>query len=116
SDQGAEKRAGATGRASTAWPLDSARASQAVSWTGSAPPARRQSNAGVRTATPGAAGLHWNWCCRYPRGAEDSVSGFDLAREGDGSLWLILALMLVVLLAGLVRGIWERMPVLFAMT
>ncbi len=49
-------------------------------------------------------------------GAKDSVSGFDLAREGDGSLWLILALMLVVLLAGLVRGIWERMPVLFAMT
>ena len=33
-------------------------------------------------------------------GIKDSASGFDLARGGSGSLWLISILMVAVLLAG----------------
>jgi hypothetical protein len=48
-------------------------------------------------------------------GMKDSVSGFDLAREGDGFLWLVPLLMLAVLVLGLARLIWDKMPAIFAM-
>jgi hypothetical protein len=45
-----------------------------------------------------------------------SVSGFDLAREGDRFLWFVPLFMLAVLVFGLVRLIWEKMPAVFALT
>jgi hypothetical protein len=48
-------------------------------------------------------------------GMRDSVSGYDLAREGDKSLWFIPLFMLLILAFGLVRGIWEKRPVVFAL-
>jgi hypothetical protein len=48
-------------------------------------------------------------------GMKDSVSGFDLAREGDELLWLVPLFMLAVLLFGLLRLIWEKMPAVFAL-
>jgi len=48
-------------------------------------------------------------------GMKDSVSGFDLAREGDGFLWFVPVFMLVVLVVGLTRVIWDRMPSIFAL-
>lgn len=48
-------------------------------------------------------------------GMKDSVSGFDLAREGDQLLWLVPLLMIAVLLFGLLRLIWEKMPAIFAL-
>jgi len=49
-------------------------------------------------------------------GMRDSVSGLDLARSGDRTLWLLPVFMAVVLLTGVVRFIWERLPFLFALT
>ena len=48
-------------------------------------------------------------------GAKDSVSGFDLARN-ERALWLAPLLMLALLLFGLTRAVWERLPALFALT
>jgi hypothetical protein len=48
-------------------------------------------------------------------GMKDSVSGFDLAREGDELLWLVPLFMLAVLVFGLLRLIWEKMPAVFAL-
>ncbi len=48
-------------------------------------------------------------------GIRDSVSGFDLAREGDQALWFIPLFMLLILLLGLTRLIWEKTPALFAL-
>lgn len=47
-------------------------------------------------------------------GAEDSASGYDLARGGDRLLWLVPLLMVVVILLWLTR-VWERMPTVFAL-
>jgi hypothetical protein len=47
-------------------------------------------------------------------GVKDSVSGFQLAQDGDHVLWLLPCLMLVVLVLGLTR--WERNPALFALS
>lgn len=49
-------------------------------------------------------------------GAKDSVSGFNLARDGDRVLWLVPLLMLAALALGLTRAVWERLPSLFALT
>src|SRR5262245_28293888 len=49
-------------------------------------------------------------------GAKESASGFTLAREGDYALWLLPLLMIVVLVFGLMRIIWDRMPALFALS
>ena len=48
-------------------------------------------------------------------GMKDSVSGFGLAREGDELLWLVPLFMVAVLVFGLLRLIWERMPAVFAL-
>ena len=48
-------------------------------------------------------------------GVKDSVSGFDLAREGDSLLWLVPLFMLTILVLGLARLILEKMPALFAL-
>jgi hypothetical protein len=48
-------------------------------------------------------------------GIRDAVSGYDLAREGDRFLWFIPLFMLLILVLGLVRGIWEKWPVIFAL-
>jgi hypothetical protein len=48
-------------------------------------------------------------------GMKDSASGFDLARGGDRSLWLIPSFMFVIVLLGLARFIWEKMPAIFAL-
>jgi hypothetical protein len=48
-------------------------------------------------------------------GLRDSVSGFDLARHDSPLLWLIPAFMLAVILLGLARFFWERVPVVFAL-
>jgi hypothetical protein len=47
-------------------------------------------------------------------GAEDSASGYDLARGGDRLLWLVPLLMLGVILLWLTR-VWKRMPTVFAL-
>ncbi|MEW6127268.1 MAG: hypothetical protein AB1757_09530 [Acidobacteriota bacterium] len=49
-------------------------------------------------------------------GISDSVSGFDLARAGDRVLWLVPLLMLVIVVLGLARWLWEKLPALFALT
>jgi hypothetical protein len=49
-------------------------------------------------------------------GAKDSVSGFNLAREGDRALWLVPLLMIAALALGLMRVVWEQWPALFALT
>src|SRR5215813_8203258 len=49
-------------------------------------------------------------------GAKDSLSGFDLARGGDRALWLVPSLMIAVLVFGVARAVWERMPALFALS
>src|SRR5262249_8752127 len=48
-------------------------------------------------------------------GMRDAVSGFDLAREGDGQLWFVPFFMLLILALGLVRLTWEKLPALFAL-
>jgi len=48
-------------------------------------------------------------------GLRDSVSGYDLAREGDKFLWFIPLFMLLILVFGLVRRIWEKWPAVFAL-
>ena len=45
----------------------------------------------------------------------DSVSGFDLAREGDQVLWFVPVLMFAIPIRGSVRLIPERFPALFAL-
>jgi hypothetical protein len=47
-------------------------------------------------------------------GAEESASGYDLARGGDQLLWLVPLLMLGVILLCLTR-VWERMHTVFAL-
>jgi hypothetical protein len=49
-------------------------------------------------------------------GMKDSVSGFDLAREGDQVLWIVPVFMVAILLLGLLRLIWEKLPATFALT
>ena len=46
---------------------------------------------------------------------KDSVSGYDLARDGDRFLWFVPLFMVVVLVLGLVRLLRERMPGIFAL-
>jgi hypothetical protein len=48
-------------------------------------------------------------------GIRDSVSGFDLAREGDRSLWFVPLSMLLILALGLIRLTREKIPALFAL-
>jgi len=49
-------------------------------------------------------------------GLKDSVSGFDLAREGDKILWFVPLFMLVIIVLGLVRLIREKLPAIFALS
>ena len=49
-------------------------------------------------------------------GLRDSASGFDLARSGDTLLWLVPVFMLAILLLGVARAIWEKLPAMFAFT
>ena len=46
-------------------------------------------------------------------GASDSLSGFDLARDGHTLLWLVPLLMLAVLTVGLLRS-WKEPPAVAA--
>jgi hypothetical protein len=48
-------------------------------------------------------------------GIRDSVSGFDLAREGDQFLWFIPVFMLLIVALGVLRLIWEKRPAVFAL-
>jgi hypothetical protein len=48
-------------------------------------------------------------------GMKDSVSGYDLAREGDRFLWFVPLFMVAVVVFGLLRLIWEKMPAVFAL-
>jgi hypothetical protein len=48
-------------------------------------------------------------------GVSDSVSGYDLARAGDKLLWLVPLLMLTIVIVGLSRSIWEKLPMLFSL-
>jgi len=48
-------------------------------------------------------------------GAKDSVSGYDLARTGDKFLWFVPLFMFAILLTGVARAIWEKMPWIFAL-
>jgi hypothetical protein len=51
-------------------------------------------------------------------GVRDSVSGYDLAREGEKLLWIVPVLMLAIVIAGISRPLWEKAPAIpaFAMT
>jgi hypothetical protein len=49
-------------------------------------------------------------------GAKDAASGFELARDGARALWLVPLLMFAVLLLGVTRSIWERVPMLLALS
>jgi len=46
-------------------------------------------------------------------GAKDTLSGLDLARDVHGTLWLVPALMLIIVLFGLSRS-WKDRAHLFA--
>ena len=48
-------------------------------------------------------------------GLKDSVSGYDLAREGDQVLWFIPLFMLAILMLGLLRFMWAKLPAIFAL-
>ena len=48
-------------------------------------------------------------------GMKDSVSGYDLARESDHVLWIVPLFMLAILMLGLLRFIWEKLPAIFAL-
>lgn len=48
-------------------------------------------------------------------GLQDSVSGFDLARNYSSLLWLIPVSMLTVVVLGLSRSIRDRTPAVFAL-
>ena len=48
-------------------------------------------------------------------GMKDSLSGYDLAREQDKYLWFVPVFMLAILILGLARPLWEKMPALFAL-
>lgn len=56
------------------------------------------------------------WIRLDASGTRDAASGLDLARRGDSLLWLIPALSLTVLALGLVRYVWERLSLLFALS
>jgi hypothetical protein len=43
-------------------------------------------------------------------GMKDSVSGYDLARDSDQILWLVPIFMIAILVFGLVRLVWEKLP------
>lgn len=45
----------------------------------------------------------------------DSASGFELARRDNQVLWLVPLFMLLILLTGLARMIWEQWPSIFAL-
>jgi hypothetical protein len=45
----------------------------------------------------------------------DRASGFELARRDNQVLWLVPLFMLLILLTGLVRTIWEQRPAIFAL-
>lgn len=45
----------------------------------------------------------------------DLVSGYTLAQAGDALLWLVPCFMIVILLFGLRRSIWDRLPAVFAL-
>jgi hypothetical protein len=47
-------------------------------------------------------------------GARDTASGFDLARDGEGVLWLVPISMLVVILLGIL-GVWKKQAATFAL-
>jgi hypothetical protein len=42
-------------------------------------------------------------------GIRDTASGFDLARDGHGQLWLVPLLMSAIIVLGLSQ-VWKRMP------
>jgi hypothetical protein len=46
---------------------------------------------------------------------KDSVSGYGLARDGDGYLWFIPLAMIALLWAGILRSIWREAPSVYAM-
>lgn len=46
---------------------------------------------------------------------KDSVSGYDLARAGDRFLWFVPLFMSAIVVLGLARLIWEKMPAIFAL-
>jgi hypothetical protein len=48
-------------------------------------------------------------------GIRDSASGYDLARSGDRFLWLLPVFMLAIIILGLMRFIWDRVPAIFAL-
>jgi len=56
------------------------------------------------------------WIRASASGAGGDASGVDLARRVNSLLWLIPALSLTVLALGLVRYIWERLSLLFALS
>jgi hypothetical protein len=45
---------------------------------------------------------------------KDSVSGYSLAREGDGYLWFLPLAMAALLVAGILRSIWHEAPAVYA--
>ena len=49
-------------------------------------------------------------------GLKDSASGFDLARQRDSLLWLVPSFMFVILVLGIVRAFWDKLPAVFALT
>jgi hypothetical protein len=48
-------------------------------------------------------------------GLKDSVSGYDLARDGDGFLWFVPLFMVAIVALGVLRLIWEKLPAIFAL-
>jgi hypothetical protein len=49
-------------------------------------------------------------------GLRDSVSGYDLARSGEGLLWLVPIFMLVIFILAISRRVRERMPIILALS
>jgi hypothetical protein len=49
-------------------------------------------------------------------GLRDSVSGYDLARSGDGLLWLVPVFMLVIIILVSLRHVRENIPIILALS
>lgn len=45
-------------------------------------------------------------------GVRDSASGYDLARGGDDLLWVVPIVMLIVVFVGLMRSLWDKLPMI----
>jgi hypothetical protein len=89
------------------------RAAQALQVTKGATSMERARRVSMSAATVVLICFFLPWIQVSCGGFTDSDSGFDLARGGDRSLWLVPLLMLAVIWLGLL--VWKKMAAVFAL-